>query len=162
MFEFKPNSDLNKNYDLLQKAIDSHLEDEDNLIANLANIASFIYTALPDVNWAGFYLAENGLLILGPFCGKPACVRISIGKGVCGTSAQKGEVIVVPNVHEFEGHIACDSETNSEIVLPIFKGGKVFGVLDVDSPVLDRFSQTDVDGLTKIADSISRYLERLA
>jgi len=162
MFEFKPNSDTTKNYELLLKAIESHLEDEGNLIANLANIASFIYTALPDVNWAGFYLAENGLLILGPFCGKPACTRISIGKGVCGTSAQKGEVIVVPDVHAFDGHIACDGETNSEIVLPLFQRGKVFGVLDVDSPVFDRFSQADVDGLTKIANLISRYLEGLA
>ena len=162
MFEFKPNSDIKKNYKLLQSAIDSHLEDEDNLIANLANIASFIYTALPEVNWAGFYLVEGKTLVLGPFCGKPACVRIPFGTGVCGTAAEKGETIVVPDVHKFEGHIACDGETNSEIVLPVFKGGEVFGVLDVDSTAFDRFLQDDLEGLSKIADSISRYLERLA
>lgn len=161
MFEFKPSSDIIKNYELLITVIESHLKDESNLIANLANISSFIYNALPDVNWAGFYLTEGDLLILGPFCGKPACTRISIGKGVCGTAAQKGKVIVVPDVHAFEGHIACDGETNSEIVLPLFQQGKVFGVLDVDSPVFDRFSQADVDGLTKITKMISRYLEGL-
>ncbi|MCL2854388.1 MAG: GAF domain-containing protein [Defluviitaleaceae bacterium] len=159
MFEFRADSDISKNYQLLQGAIDAHLRDEKNLIANLANIASFIYTALPDVNWAGFYLAMDGELVLGPFCGKPACTRIPIGRGVCGTSAEKGEIIVVPDVHAFDGHIACDSQSNSEIVLPLFIKGRVFGVLDIDSPMFDRFSQADVDGLAKIANSISRFLE---
>src|SRR5262245_51218876 len=116
---------------------------ERDRIANLANCAALLWQELPDINWVGFYLLRNGELVVGPFQGKPACVRIAIGKGVCGTAAQRRESIVVPNVHEFPGHIACDSASNSEIVVPMIKDGALLGVLDIDSPMLNRFSEED-------------------
>ena len=160
MFEINSHKDLQENYQALHAAIASHMEDEDDLIANLANIASFIYWTLKDVNWAGFYFMKGEELVLGPFCGKPACTRIAVGKGVCGTAAYKECVIVVPDVNDFDGHIACDGETKSEIVLPIFKNGKVFGVLDIDSPVINRFSKLDADYLTKIAECINSFINK--
>jgi GAF domain-containing protein len=138
------------------------LEGERNLIANLANTAALIYHALPDLNWAGFYLigpnAQNVAtpeLILGPFQGKTACVRIAIGKGVCGTAAATRETQLVPDVHAFPGHIACDSASNSEIVIPMIfsngpRRGELLGVLDLDSPLLGRFDEQDQRGLEKI------------
>jgi len=149
-----------ENYELLYETIKSLLEDESDLIANLANIAAFLYWSLGDVNWAGFYLMKNDTLVLGPFAGKPACVRINLGVGVCGTAASLGEVVRVDNVHEFEGHIACDSESNSEIVLPLMRHGAVFGVLDIDSPVLNRFTDADEKWLVKIVDIINEFLDR--
>ena len=116
-------------------------------IANLANASALLYQTLPDLNWAGFYLMENGILVLGPFQGKPACIEIPVGKGVCGTSVQRGETILVKNVHEFPGHIACDGASNSEIVIPIRKNGGIIGVLDIDSPSLSRFDENDRAGL---------------
>ena len=110
-----------------------------------------MFAELSDVNWAGFYLLKDGELVLGPFQGKPACVRIALGKGVCGTAAQRRESIVVPNVHEFPGHIACDSASNSELVVPLIRNGMLLGVLDVDSPVLARFDADDRLGLEEIA-----------
>lgn len=116
-------------------------------IANLANIAALLWQALPDINWCGFYLMDQGSLLLGPFCGLPACIRIPPGRGVCGTAAQRDEVQRVENVHDFPGHIACDSASNAEIVLPIHEAGRVVGVLDIDSPTMGRFDAVDEDNL---------------
>ena len=121
------------------------------LIANAANTSALLFQLLPDVNWAGFYLADNEQLVLGPFQGKPACTRIPFGKGVCGTAAESGETVVVPDVHQFAGHIACDRDSQSEIVVPLMSWGKVVGVLDVDSPSLNRFDEEDKDGLESVA-----------
>ena len=116
-------------------------------IANLANTASLIFHALPDLNWAGFYRLADNTLVLGPFHGKPACVRISIGKGVCGAAAGRRETVLVKNVHEFPGHIACDAASASEIVVPLLNNGVLLGVLDLDSPKLGRFDAEDQAGL---------------
>ena len=110
------------------------LADERDLIANAANLAALLYHGLPELNWAGCYFLKGGVLVLGPFQGKPACTRIALGKGVCGTAAATGRAVLVENVHEFPGHIACDGASNSEIVLPLVKDGRVVGVLDLDSP----------------------------
>jgi len=125
------------------------LDGEHDLVANAANMTALLYWNLPQLNWAGLYLveAQRGDLLLGPFQGKPACVRIPIGRGVCGTAAQRRETVVVPDVHAFPGHIACDSESNSEIVVPIIRGGQLLGVLDLDSPVHGRFDADDARGL---------------
>ena len=136
-------------YNLLAEQIKSLAEDEPNYIPVLSNASAILYDALPELNWAGFYLMNKGSLLLGPFQGKVACIRIALGKGVCGTAAGNDETLVVPNVHEFPGHIACDSASNSEIVVPIHKNGQVVGVLDIDSPKLDRFSKEDKLGLEK-------------
>ena len=120
---------------------------EPDWIANLANSAALIYHSLPDLNWAGFYLLKHGELVVGPFQGKPACVRIALGKGVCGTAAAQKKTQVVRDVHEFPGHIACDAASNSEIVIPMIKNGEVIGVLDLDSPKLARFDEEDRAGL---------------
>ena len=112
-------------------------------IANLSNLAALLFQGLEDINWCGFYLMDGGALMLGPFCGLPACIRIPLGRGVCGTAAAKDEVQLVPDVHAFPGHIACDSASNAEIVLPIHANGRVIGVLDIDSPTIGRFSETD-------------------
>lgn len=121
-------------------------------ISNLANTASLLWEAMPDINWAGFYLLEGDKLILGPFQGKVVCTEIAIGKGVCGTAAKTLMTQVVADVHEFPGHIACDADSRSEIVIPLFdRNGDLFGVLDIDSPALNRFSKEDKEGLEKIA-----------
>lgn len=119
-----------------------------DLTANLANIAALLNQALTEINWVGFYMIKNGRLILGPFQGKPACVEIPVGCGVCGTAAARDEILSVENVHEFPGHIACDSASKSEIVIPIHKNGEVVGVLDIDSPVVGRFDEEDQKGLS--------------
>jgi len=137
-------------YDQLASQLSSLLAGERDLIANAANCSSLVFHALPDLNWAGFYFAKDGELVLGPFQGKPACVRIRIGQGVCGAGASKCETIIVPNVHEFPGHIACDSASNSEIVVPLMKGERLIGVLDLDSPVPSRFDQDDAAGLESL------------
>lgn len=116
-------------------------------IANLSNAAALLWQNLPDINWAGFYIMEEGKLILGPFQGKPACIAIPIGKGVCGTAVAEERTQLVPDVHAFPGHIACDGASNSEIVVPIHVQGTIWGVLDIDSPLLNRFSQEDQSGL---------------
>ncbi len=138
-------------YSNLASQLRSLLDGERDFIANAANVSSLLYHALPDLNWAGFYLLKEGELVLGPFQGKPACVRIAMGKGVCGTAAQQRQTILVDNVHEFPGHIACDSESNSEIVLPLVKDGELLGVLDLDSPVFGRFNEHDARGLNELA-----------
>ena len=119
-------------------------------IANLSNLAALLFQGLENINWCGFYLMDGGALMLGPFCGLPACIRIPLGRGVCGTAAAKDEVQLVPDVHAFPGHIACDSASNAEIVLPIHANGRVIGVLDIDSPTTGRFSETDRKSLLDI------------
>ena len=123
---------------------------EKNSIANMANMASLLYFTLPDINWSGFYLFDGDELVLGPFHGKPACIRIPLGKGVCGTSAEKRATVIVKNVHEFPGHIACDADSKSEIVLPIIVADTLFGVLDIDSPTFERFDHEDKLGLEEL------------
>jgi GAF domain-containing protein len=137
-------------YDQLATQLSSLLAGERDLIANAANSSSLIFHSLPDLNWAGFYLAKDDELVLGPFQGQPACVRIRIGQGVCGAGAAKRETVIVPNVHQFPGHIACDSASNSEIVVPLLKNGKLLGVLDLDSPLVDRFDADDARGLENL------------
>lgn len=137
-------------YDQLASQLSSLLAGERDLIANAANFSSLIFQTLPDLNWAGFYFAKDNELVLGPFQGKPACVRIRLGQGVCGAGAAKCETVIVPNVHEFPGHIACDSASNSEIVVPLMKGSRLLGVLDLDSPLPSRFDQEDAAGLENL------------
>ena len=158
MYKINNQADVRENYEALYLAVRAHLEDENDLIANLANIAAFIYHSLDKLNWAGFYLMKDGQLVLGPFVGKPACTRIALNSGVCGAAATQRRVVVVPDVHQFEGHIACDGDTNSEIVLPLYKNGEVFGVLDIDSPEFNRFGDIDEEWLTKIAGEINKFL----
>jgi L-methionine (R)-S-oxide reductase len=134
-------------YDQLADQLSSLLGGERDLTANAANFSSLVFHSLPDLNWVGFYFARDGDLVLGPFQGRPACVRIRIGQGVCGAGAAKCETVIVPNVHEFPGHIACDSASNSEIVVPLMKGSQLLGVLDLDSPLGSRFDQEDARGL---------------
>lgn len=137
-------------YGLLTRQIQSLLENERDLLANMANVSSLLYHNLPDINWAGFYLLKDNQLVLGPFQGLPACVRLPMGRGVCGKCAESEKTVIVTNVHEFEGHIACDSASNSEIVIPVIWGNGLFGVLDLDSPEMARFDETDKAGLEGI------------
>jgi L-methionine (R)-S-oxide reductase len=134
------------------------LEGERDAIANFANTTSLLYHSLPDLNWVGFYLLKDGELVVGPFQGKPACVRIPLGKGVCGTAAARRATVIVKNVHEFDGHIACDSASNSEIVVPLLRGNELLGVLDLDSPKFERFDAEDQAGLEKIVAEVIRAL----
>ena len=132
---------------------------EKDLTANLANVSSLINLALDDINWAGFYIMKGGELVLGPFQGKPACIRIKVGSGVCGTAVAEDRTQLVKDVHEFPGHIACDSASNSEIVVPIHNpDGTVFGVLDIDSPLFGRFSEEDKNGLEAVVKVIEELL----
>ena len=148
----KPETDSKAElYVHLAEQLRSLLEGEHDLIANAANCSALLYYSLPDVNWAGFYLLKEGELVLGPFQGNPACVRITIGKGVCGTAAELKQTVVVENVHEFPGHIACDSASNSEIVVPLMKDKQLIGVLDLDSPLFGRFDDEDAHGLNELA-----------
>jgi GAF domain-containing protein len=137
-------------YDELAQQLAALIEGEADLIANSANMAALIYHGLPELNWAGFYFARQQELVLGPFQGKPACVRIRLGEGVCGTAAARGAAIVVPDVHEFPGHIACDPESRSELVVPLIEKGRVLGVLDLDSPVAGRFDEDDRAGCERL------------
>lgn len=137
-------------YSELVKQTRALLDGETDFTANLANLAALIYHTLPSLNWAGFYLLKNGELVLGPFQGKPACVRIKTGAGVCGTAAALKETQVVADVHQFPGHIACDSASNSEIVVPLIKAGEVIGVLDLDSPEFGNFDEEDKESLEEI------------
>ncbi len=138
-------------YDQLAAQLSSLLAGERDLTANAANLSALIFHALPDLNWAGAYFKKDGELVLGPFQGKPACVRIRIGEGVCGASAATCETVIVPNVHEFPGHIACDNASNSEIVVPLVKDSQLIGVLDLDSPSFARFDEKDALGLERLA-----------
>jgi L-methionine (R)-S-oxide reductase len=128
----------------------SLLKGEHDFIANAANFSALLFNSLPNVNWAGFYFLQGDELVLGPFQGNPACVRIPMGKGVCGVAAEQCETIIVPNVHEFPGHIACDVASNSEIVVPLFDGERLLGVLDLDSTIIGRFDDRDAEGLNEL------------
>jgi L-methionine (R)-S-oxide reductase len=145
-------SDADTAYRDLARDLSALLAGERDLIANAANTAALLYDALPGLNWAGFYLYKSGELVLGPFQGKPACVRIAIGKGVCGTAAERRCTVIVEDVHAFPGHIACDSASNSEIVVPLLRGAELLGVLDLDSPNPARFGAADQRGLEIIAE----------
>ena len=148
-----------KMYDFLTEQLKALTGGVDDNISNLANAASLLYNSLEGINWAGFYILRGDTLHVGPFMGKPACVRIALGRGVCGSAAVRGETLVVPDVHKFAGHIACDPESRSEIVIPLFSGGSLFGVLDIDSPVIDRFSEEDREGLETFAEALQEVLE---
>lgn len=141
-------------YEQIAREAAALIEGESDSIANLANVAALLYHSLPDVNWAGFYLLKGDVLIVGPFQGLPACVRIPMGKGVCGTAAAKRQTIVVPDVQAFPGHIACDSASRSEIVVPMIENDAVLGVLDIDSPNLSRFDDADRAGLERIVEAL--------
>lgn len=147
------------NYSLLCEQLKALCEDVSYPITNLANASALMFDALEDLNWAGFYLMQEGQLLLGPFQGKTACTKIALGRGVCGTAAQQDQTQLVYDVHEFPGHIACDSASNSEIVVPLHDAsGAVMGVLDIDSPLIGRFSEEDREGLEGFAKILEHYL----
>jgi GAF domain-containing protein len=150
--------DKGKNYDLLKKQLISLLEGEPNFIANLSNASALLNQFLDRINWVGFYLVDKDELVLGPFQGLPACVRIPFGKGVCGTSALQKQTIRVEDVHQFPGHIACDAASQSEIVIPIIKNGQLIGVLDIDSPEKNRFDELDERKLEEFVEALSFHL----
>lgn len=143
-------------YPMLAEQLRSLTDGVPHLVANLANASALLYETLEDVNWVGFYLMKGGRLVLGPFQGKPACIEIPAGKGVCGAAVERDEVILVKNVHNFPGHIACDSASNSEIVMPLHKDGEVVGVLDIDSPTVSRFTEEDREGLLRLLPILER------
>ena len=136
-------------YSLLLEQLASMTRTERDTIANLANASALLYMSLSDINWAGFYLVREGQLVLGPFQGKPACIRIDFGKGVCGNAAAGDAAILVPDVHAFPGHIACDAASRSEIVIPVHHAGRLTAVLDIDSPLRGRFTREDQEGLER-------------
>lgn len=145
-------------YGILRTQIQGLTDGVSDVTANLANVSALLNQALEDINWVGFYLMKDGKLILGPFQGKPACVEIMVGNGVCGTAAAQDAVVLVENVHEFPGHIACDSASMSEIVIPVHKGKEVMGVLDIDSPSIARFDEEDRKGLAGLVQTLETYL----
>jgi L-methionine (R)-S-oxide reductase len=148
-----------ENYQLVKKQLQALLHDEKNQIANLSNASALLNQFLDRINWVGFYLMDtNGELVLGPFQGLPACVRIPVGKGVCGTSAMKKETIRVEDVYQFPGHIACDAASRSEIVIPLLKDGQLFGVLDIDSPEVNRFDELDQQQLEELAAILTEHI----
>lgn len=156
MFEQQPYTGTREQqYDTLLRQLAGLIEGEPNRIANLANAAALLNQFLDEINWVGFYLLEDRELVLGPFQGLPACVRIPVGRGVCGTAVSRGETIIVDDVHQFPGHIACDSASNSEIVVPLRSGGEIVGVLDIDSPRLARFDRIDAENLARFADTLT-------
>ncbi|MEB7384943.1 GAF domain-containing protein [Staphylococcus xylosus] len=146
------------NYNLLEKQVSSLIEDESNLIAILSNVSALLNDSLDQVNWVGFYLIENNELILGPFQGHPACVHIAIGSGVCGTAVAQDETQLVADVHVFPGHIACDANSKSEIVVPIHQNEQIIGVLDIDAPITNRFSEADKIALENIVKIIENQI----
>ena len=150
------------NYELVAQQLDALTEGIPYETANLANASALLWQEMPDINWAGFYKMTEGSLILGPFQGKPACIRIPVGRGVCGTAVAEDKVQLVYNVHEFPGHIACDCASNSEIVLPIHVAGKIWGVLDIDSPNIGRFTEQDQRGLEEVVKVLEKVLENCA
>ena len=159
MYDFKIDAgDTAAMYDDLALALKGLTDGEPDAIANMANAAAVIWETLPDLNWAGFYRNVNGELVLGPFQGRPACIRIKLGEGVCGVAAQTGAVQRVEDVHAFPGHIACDSASESELVVPIVKDGDVIAVLDLDSPKKGRFSEADEAGCVRLAQILAAAL----
>lgn len=154
-------SDIKKElYEEVVLQLKGLFEDCPHVVANLSNSSAVLNQAMKEINWVGFYGMEEGQLVLGPFQGKTACVEIQVGRGVCGTAVEKDEIQLVKNVHEFPGHIACDSASNSEIVLPIHKDGRVWGVLDIDSPLIGRFDEDDKAGLVEVVNVIEEMLVR--
>ena len=158
MFDFKPDPALDpaELYRQLREAADALSSGEPDPVANMANVAALIWEFVPDLNWAGFYRISPGVaggeeLVLGPFVGRPACIRIPLGQGVCGVAAQSGETQLVEDVHAFPGHIACDAASRSELVVPVIRGGKVIAVIDLDSPTPARFTQADAAGVEALA-----------
>jgi len=145
-------------YTMLGKQLDALLEGESNKVANLSNASALLNQFFDRINWVGFYLMDEGELVLGPFQGLPACVRIPVGRGVCGTTVAIKETIIVPDVHAFPGHIACDAASQSEIVVPLIKNGEVIGVLDIDSPEKNRFDENDKDGLENFVTILMKHL----
>ena len=152
--------DQKTDYRTLCRQLQTLTQDVPHEIANLANAAALLWEYLPDINWAGFYRMENGTLILGPFQGKTACIQIPVGRGVCGTAVAEDATQLVPDVHLFPGHIACDSASNSEIVVPLHVNGTVYGVLDIDSPTRNRFTAEDRDGLECFAKILEQVLSQ--
>lgn len=150
------------NYDSLTRQAQALLEGEEDRLAAAANFTAFLYNALPDLNWLGFYVRRNDELVLGPFQGQPACVRIPFGSGVCGTAAAERRTLRVADVHEFPGHIVCDAASRSEIVVPIILDDRVEGVLDIDSPVKDRFSADDEAGIESLCAVFTEVMRRSA
>jgi L-methionine (R)-S-oxide reductase len=155
-----PARDTAELYVELARELEGLLAGEPDAVANAANAAGAIYHSLPGLNWAGFYFVRGRELVLGPFQGRPACVRIPIGKGVCGTAAAERRSVVVPDVEAFPGHIACDSDSRSELVVPLFSGDTLLGVLDLDSPMLARFDEVDRTGCEALANIIVRHLAK--
>lgn len=149
---------LEKKYTQLSTQLDALLTGEQNFYANLSNTSALLNQFFDRINWVGFYIIEEDQLVLGPFQGLPACVRIEIGKGVCGTAVARQKSIIVPDVHDFPGHIVCDAASRSEIVIPIIKNEQVLGVLDIDSPELDRFSDVDRQGLEKVVKTLIKHI----
>lgn len=160
MFDYAPGPALPKaeQYRELLAAAEAITQGERDAVANMANTAALLWQFLPDLNWAGFYRTIGSELVLGPFCGKPACIRIPFGRGVCGTAAVSGEVQLVADVHAFPGHIACDSDTRSELVVPILSDGKALAVIDLDSPLPARFDPDDARGISALADLLAPRL----
>lgn len=151
-------SEQQLNYSLLNRQLDGLLSGEQDLIANLSNASAFINQFLPNINWVGFYLIKNNALKLGPFQGLPACVDIEIGKGVCGTAVAEKQSQLVEDVNQFPGHIACDANSQSEIVIPIYYNKEIIGVLDIDAPVKSRFDQTDLEGLELLVKTLEKHI----
>jgi GAF domain-containing protein len=149
----------NLDYGLLKQQLQGLIGNETDAVAILANVAALLWQEVPKINWVGFYLLKQEQLVLGPFQGKPACSRISIGEGVCGTAAAMGRTIVVADVHQFPGHIACDLASKSEIVVPLWRDGQLLGLLDIDSPVIDRFDYLDQQGLEQLMQTLLARLE---
>lgn len=146
------------NYDTVAAQLAALTEGIPYEVANLANASALLWQEMPEINWVGFYKMTGGALVLGPFQGKPACIEIPVGRGVCGTAVAEDKIQLVYDVHQFPGHIACDSASNSEIVLPIHVSGEIWGVLDIDSPYVGRFTETDREGLEKVVSVLERVL----
>ncbi|QSR16842.1 GAF domain-containing protein [Novosphingobium sp. KA1] len=157
MYDFAPKGDTPKPelYGELVEAAQALIAGEPDPVANMANLAALLWQYLPDLNWSGFYRNVADELVLGPFIGKPACIRIPFGQGVCGTAAQSGEIQVVPDVHAFPGHIACDAASRSELVVPVLREGKVIAVIDLDSPLPGRFDDEDAAGIERFAAAVA-------
>ena len=158
-FDHVKTDDKTEFYLQMNGYLQSMIQDEPDWLAGLANASALLYQLMPEINWAGFYLYKGGELVLGPFQGKPACIRIAIGRGVCGAAAKTGEMQIVQDVNLFPGHIACDSESQSEIVLPVFQQQRLIGVLDIDSPVKSRFDREDADGLAQFINILHQFLK---
>lgn len=157
-FEIDPKAPKSELYADLVRSADALTKGEPDAVANMANVAALLWEYLPDVNWTGFYRVVDGELVLGPFQGKAACIRIPFGKGVCGTAAQTGETQLIADVHAFPGHIACDANSASELVVPVMRNGSVIAVIDLDSPSLNRFDADDAKAIEKLAAAIAERI----